>query len=257
MGGERRWISGENKIHTLVMKTAVEEITYSELVESICRKINANGDGMVKISYFPLVLYSNKPSYIWCDEDVLSYLMQVNHDKYRSVLHVEISNDMDDTYGGISLSGDDDETDDSYVGLYDGDDDETDDIYLGLSDGNEENGTEQDRTDQDHEMDGVVALYTAEQHEDIEMHENLEHGAGVEAARAVVEEWDDGLDLVKGQEFKTKVAMQVLVQRGAHKNGFEYEKTKSDIVRFVEKCREAKEGCKWYLRDQSLRIQIF
>nr|VDC96273.1 unnamed protein product [Brassica rapa] len=25
-------------------------------------------------------------------------------------------------------------------------------------------------------MDGVVALYTAKQHEDIEMHENLEHG---------------------------------------------------------------------------------
>lgn len=116
-GGERRWISGEDEIHALVMKTAVEEITYSELVESICIKIKANGDGMVKISYFPMVLYSNKPSYIWCDEDVLGYLMQVNHDKCRSVLHVEISSDMDDTYGGMSLLGDDDETDDSYVGV--------------------------------------------------------------------------------------------------------------------------------------------
>ena len=197
-GGERRWISGEDEIHTLVMKTAVEEITYSELVESICRKIKANGDGMVKISYFPMVLYSNKPSYIWCDEDVLGYLMQVNHDKCRSVLHVEISSDMDDTYGGMSLLGDDDETDDSYVGLSDEDDDETDDSYVGLSDGTEEDDTEQDGTDQDHEMDGVVALYTPEQHEDIEMHENLEHGyegtevrleeeaggAEVEAARA-------------------------------------------------------------------------
>ncbi|KAF3594106.1 hypothetical protein DY000_02022740 [Brassica cretica] len=83
---------------------------------------------------------------------------------------------MDDTYGGMSLSGDDDETDDSYVGLSDGDDDETDDSYVGLSDGTEEDGTEQDGTDQDHEIDGVVALYTAEQREDIEMHENLEHG---------------------------------------------------------------------------------
>ncbi|CAN6871738.1 unnamed protein product [Brassica oleracea] len=105
---------------------------------------------------------------------------------------------MDDTYGGMSLSGDDDETDDSYVGLSDGDDDETDDSYV------------------------------TEQREDIEMHENLEHGyegtevrveveatraeveaarVGVEATRAVVEattaveeEWVDGLDLVKGQE---------------------------------------------------------
>ena len=99
------------------------------------------------------------------------------------------------------------------------------------------------------------------------MHENFEHGyegtearAGVEAARAVVEattaveeECDDGLDLVKGQEFRTKVAMQVLVQRGAHKNGFEYETLKSDTVRFVAKCRGAKEGCKWYLRVVKLK----
>ncbi|KAF3502452.1 hypothetical protein F2Q69_00041985 [Brassica cretica] len=70
--------------------------------------------------------------------------------------------------------------------------------YVGLFDGTEEDDTEQDGTDQDHEMDGVVALYTPEQHEDIEMHENLEHGyegtevrveeeaggAEVEAARA-------------------------------------------------------------------------
>ena len=274
-GGERRWISGEDEIHTLVMKTAVEEITYSELVESICRKIKANRDRMLKISYFPMVLYSNKPSYIWCDEDVLGYLMQVNHDKCRSVLHVEISCDMDDTYGDPSLSGDDDEPDDSYVALSDGDDDETDDSYVGLSDGTEEDGTEQDGTDQDREMDGMVALYTAEQHEDIEMHENLEHGyegtearaeveaaragveaaraeveaarAGVEAARGVVqattaveEEWDDGLDLVKGQEFRTMVAMQVLVQRGEHKNGFEYETFKSDTVRLWQNVEEPK-----------------
>ena len=59
-GPEIKWISGEDQIHTLVMKTSVEEVTYSELVDSICRKIKANGDGMLKISYFPIVLYSNK-----------------------------------------------------------------------------------------------------------------------------------------------------------------------------------------------------
>ncbi|KAF8099841.1 hypothetical protein N665_0236s0003 [Sinapis alba] len=216
---------------------------------------------MLKISYFPMVLYSNKPSYIWCDEDVLDYLMQVNHDKCKSVLHVEISSDMDDTYGGLPLSGDDDGTDDSYVGLSDGEDADT---YIIEEDGTEEDGpekdgiekdgTEQDVTDQDHEMDGVVTLYTAEQHEDFEMHGNLEHGyegaevrveveaaiAGVEATTVIEEEWDDGLDLVKGQELRTKTAMQVLVQRGAHKNGFDYETTKFDTVRFVAKCREPK-----------------
>uniref|UniRef100_A0A0D3C175 MULE transposase domain-containing protein n=1 Tax=Brassica oleracea var. oleracea TaxID=109376 RepID=A0A0D3C175_BRAOL len=242
-GGERRWISGEDEIHTLVMKTAVEEITYFELVESICRKIKANRDGMVKISYFPMVLYSNKPSYIWCDEDVLGYLMQ-------------ISSDMDDTYGGMSLSGDDDETDDSYVGLSDGDDDETDDSYV------------------------------AEQHEDIEVHENLEHGyegkevrveeeaaraeveaaragveaarAGVEAARAVVEattaveeEWDDGLDLVTGQEFRTKVAMQVLIQRGAHKNGFE---RYPSAAAYLEKSVEVRKWARCYFEGDKYNV---
>ncbi|WZY70564.1 hypothetical protein YC2023_002804 [Brassica napus] len=61
-GAEIRWILGEDEIHTLVMKTSVEDVTYSELVESICIKIKAYGDGMLKISYFPMVLYSNKPS---------------------------------------------------------------------------------------------------------------------------------------------------------------------------------------------------
>ncbi|XP_056848648.1 protein FAR1-RELATED SEQUENCE 5-like [Raphanus sativus] len=269
-GADIKWISGEDQIHTLVMKKSVEEVTYSELVECICRKIKANGDGMVKISYFPLVLYSNKPSYIWSDEDVLGYLMQVNHDKCRSVLHVEISSDMDDTYGGLPLSGDG-ETDESYVGLSDGEDtdteeDETDEDES-EEDETEQDGDEQDGTNHDHEMDGMVTLYTAEQHENFELHENLEHGyegtevgmeveaarEGVEATTVVEEEWDDGLDLVKGQEFRTKTAMQVLVQRGAHKNGFEYDTLKSDTGRFVARCRGAKEGCKWYLRVVKLK----
>ena len=59
------------------MKTSLEEVTYSGSVENICRNIN-KVDGMLKISYFPMVLYSNKLSNIWCDEDVLGYLMQVN-----------------------------------------------------------------------------------------------------------------------------------------------------------------------------------
>ena len=101
--------------------------------------------------------------------------MQVNHDKCRSVLHVEISSDLDDTYGGLPLSGDDDGTDDSYVGLSDGEDIDTEEDGT-AEDGTEQEGTKQDGTGQDHDMDGVVTLYTVEQHEDFEMHENLEHG---------------------------------------------------------------------------------
>ncbi|KAF8113124.1 hypothetical protein N665_0056s0029 [Sinapis alba] len=169
------------------MKTCVEEVTYSDLVERICRKIKADGYGMLKISYFPMVLYSNKPSYIWCDEDVLGYLMQVNNEKYRSVLHVEISNDIYDAYGGLPLSGEDDGTNDSYVGLsdredadtYETEEDETEEDET-KEDGTKEDGAKEDETEKDGtektEMDGVVTLYTAEKQQDTEMHENLEHG---------------------------------------------------------------------------------
>ena len=50
------------------MKTSVEEFTYSGLVERICRKIKV--DGMLRISYFPMVLYANNSSYIFGDEDI-------------------------------------------------------------------------------------------------------------------------------------------------------------------------------------------
>ncbi|KAL0835512.1 hypothetical protein Bca101_087401 [Brassica carinata] len=51
----------------------------------------------------------------------------------------------------------------------------------------ENHGIEQDGTDRDHEMDGVVGLYTAQQQEDFEMHENIEHEYEGEAERAEVE----------------------------------------------------------------------
>ncbi|KAF8115388.1 hypothetical protein N665_0027s0004 [Sinapis alba] len=173
-----RWISEEDEIHNIVMKTSVEEVTYSDLVERICRKIKADGDGMLKISYFPMVLYSNKPSYIWCDEDVLGYLMQVNNEKCRSVLHVKINSDIYDAYGGLPLSGEDDGMDDSYVGLSDREDVDTDETKENETeedetkengtkeDGTKEDGTKEDGTEKDGtenvEMDGVVTLYTAE-----------------------------------------------------------------------------------------------
>ena len=67
-GADIRQISEEDEIHTLVMKTSVEEFTYSGLVERICRKIKV--DGMLRISYFPMVLYANNSSYIFGDEDI-------------------------------------------------------------------------------------------------------------------------------------------------------------------------------------------
>ena len=113
-GVEMKWISGDgdgkDEIHTIVLKKSVDEITRSVLVERICRKIKVDDYKMeAKISYFPMVMYSNKPSYIWNDEDVFGYLLQVNHEQCRSVLHVEFINEE------VQLSEEDDETD-GYVG---------------------------------------------------------------------------------------------------------------------------------------------
>ena len=74
-GAQIKWISGdgegEDEIHTIVLRKSMEKITYSGLVERICRKIKVNeAKVQVKISYFPMVLYLYKPSYIWNDEDI-------------------------------------------------------------------------------------------------------------------------------------------------------------------------------------------
>ncbi|KAF8114130.1 hypothetical protein N665_0041s0019 [Sinapis alba] len=122
-GAEMKWVSGdgegEEEIHTIVLKKSAEEVTYSCLVECIFRKIKVEESNMEpRISYFPMVLNSNKLSYIWNDEDVFGYLLQVNHEKCRSVLHVEFSNDIYKMNEEVQLSEDDDETD-VYAGLSD------------------------------------------------------------------------------------------------------------------------------------------
>ena len=64
--------------------------------------------------------------------------------------------------------------------------------------------------------------------------------------------WDDGVDLVLGQEFTTKEAAKVHIQKASHQKCFEFDIKKSDTKRFVIKCRGAKEGCKWFVRVAKL-----
>ncbi|KAF3521317.1 hypothetical protein F2Q69_00049165 [Brassica cretica] len=87
-------------------------------------------------------------------------------------------------------------------------DDETD-VYVGLSDreatdieAGDEDGTENDAT----EYEGTGGVLTF--HEDIEMHD------GVYQPR------DDGMNLVLGQEFRTKEAAKVHIQTASRQNCF-------------------------------------
>ncbi|XP_013633014.1 PREDICTED: uncharacterized protein LOC106338624 [Brassica oleracea var. oleracea] len=60
------------------------------------------------------------------------------------------------------------------------------------------------------------------------------------------------MELVIGQEFRTKEEAQVHIQTASHQKCFEYEIIKLDRVRYVIKCRGAKDGCKWFVRGAKL-----
>ncbi|KAF8106006.1 hypothetical protein N665_0149s0035, partial [Sinapis alba] len=82
----------DQNISTLVMKGRYEEITYSHLVDRICKKMNIDvAATKLQLSYFPLVVDNKRPCYILDDEDVLGYLMEVDKKNRRSVMHVEVS----------------------------------------------------------------------------------------------------------------------------------------------------------------------
>nr|VDD61815.1 unnamed protein product [Brassica oleracea] len=96
------------------------------------------------------------------------------------------------------------------------------------TEGGDEEGTEKDATDNEG-TGGVLTLY-----EDIEMHENVterEAGPSVEVTPVVYKEWDDGMDLVLDQEFRTKEEAQTHIQAASHLMCFEYEVIKSDTKR--------------------------
>ncbi|KAF8095001.1 hypothetical protein N665_0347s0022 [Sinapis alba] len=192
-----------------------------------------------KLSYFPMVLYSKKPSYIWNDEDVFGYLLQVNHEKCRSVLHVEFNYVEADVHGGIS------NREATYIEATDTKATDTEAIDKEASD---IEATDNECTG------GVLTFY-----EDIEMHENIterdenvfedtEARPSVEVAPVVYHDREDGVDLVLGQEFRTNETTKVHIQTASHLKCFEYDVIKSNRKRYVIRCQGAKEGCKWFVR---------
>ncbi|CAA7014657.1 unnamed protein product [Microthlaspi erraticum] len=65
-------------------------------------------------------------------------------------------------------------------------------------------------------------------------------------ATQFIEAWEDGLGVSVLQEFPNKKAVQDTVDRAAFDNCFDFKIKKSDMVRYVVKCRQ--ESCKWFLR---------
>ncbi|KAG7564581.1 MULE transposase N-terminal all-beta domain [Arabidopsis suecica] len=78
-----------------MIKTSMEKVTYSVLVDNLCRKTKIDkATSNLKISYFPLGLDPKRPSYILDDEDVFGFLLDVNESGYKNLLYVELIKDV-------------------------------------------------------------------------------------------------------------------------------------------------------------------
>lgn len=96
-----RWLWMDSKRWSFVcyisFKTSsLDEITYSFLKERICKKMAIFlCTKSLKLNYIPLVVEPKRQSYILDDEDVFVYLTSVDKEERRSILHVEVIEEME------------------------------------------------------------------------------------------------------------------------------------------------------------------
>lgn len=77
-------------------KSSIEEITYSGLMDRICKKIGIDElTTKLKLSYIPLGVQTYTQSYILNDDDVYVFLTSLDKEQCRSVLQVEVINDLE------------------------------------------------------------------------------------------------------------------------------------------------------------------
>lgn len=257
-GEDVRWNRKNRNICSLVMKGTLEEVTYSRLVERIGKKIKVDqSTTKLDLSYIPLIVDPKRPSYIYDDEDVFGYLIDVNKEQCRNVLHVELTefvsenqsfehlsrneelvSDYQANEGGISLDA---------VNEHLGEDDQMA-IIPQFSDG--ENVTR----DKAVYMDNVDMHYEADITRDSPADEVVTT-RNSQADEVVHVEWDDGIDLAIGQQFGSKDEVKDLVDKAVHENCFEVNTVKSTPTLYLLKCRG--QGCKWFLRVAKSENSIF
>ncbi|XP_023641784.1 uncharacterized protein LOC111831497 [Capsella rubella] len=239
-GEDVRWISKEDRMYSFLMKTSIREVSYSGLVEKICNKMRVDeATTQLKISYLPLLLMERKkPNDIRDDEDVVCYLKQVNKEGCRSVLHVEVTNIVEENQRteenhGFKQGSREDlvrvvvPSNKEILPICEANNSEI--LYLGEP-------SQQNEVVEHDEKDYNV--------DNLEMFEDI----GAERNESVRIAWEDGLNIKVGQEFGSKKTVQNLVELAGHKNCFEFDVIKSDLSRYVVKCSEAKNGCEWYVR---------
>ncbi|CAA7052669.1 unnamed protein product [Microthlaspi erraticum] len=222
---ELKWVS-KNPTCAITFKiSSLEEITYSAVVDKICRKIARDGaKPLLKLSYIPM---SNNPAremYIFDDEDLFAYLTTIDNLGFRRILHVEVTKNTNRAnHRSDHLSRTDAE---SSFGLnYEEE---------SVPNDREEDGNEK-RPEPDSKEDGLNFF-----------DEDFELSRPVEEIK-LAEEWEDGIGLEIKQEFPSKEALQDLVDRASHKHCFGVRTYKSDTGRLILRCTQKSGGCNWYI----------
>uniref|UniRef100_A0A1J3JSW9 Transposase MuDR plant domain-containing protein n=1 Tax=Noccaea caerulescens TaxID=107243 RepID=A0A1J3JSW9_NOCCA len=261
---ELKWVS-KNPTCAITFKiSSLEEITYSAVVDKICRKIARDGaKPQLKLSY---ILMSNNPAremYIFDDEDLFAYLTTIDKLGFMRVLHVEVIKDLGINHRSEHLSrteaessfglnyeeepvpnGIGDVPNDGIVTIFmeNGTREKQREPHMEEplieeveSDGKEHDGNGE-RPEPDSKEDGLNGF-----DEDTELSRHTEESQFVEA-------WEDGIGIDLRQQFPSKEALQDLVDRASHKHCFGVRTYKSDTVRLILKCTQESKGCSWYIR---------
>ncbi|KAG7563853.1 MULE transposase N-terminal all-beta domain [Arabidopsis suecica] len=203
------------------------------MVEKICRKKKVDeATTKLRVSYFPFTFQGRKlrPNYIRDDEDVVCYYEDVSEEGLRSVLHVEVTNDVEQNQGIDENEGFDQVLREDLVRGYVANNED-----IPLVGGADDSGG------------GVLAMYVGEPSQQYPaVVENEDRDVEGNASEAIL--WVDEIDITVGQEFRSKEAIQSLVEKAGHNNVFEFVVKKSEPLRYVVACSEAHNGCDWYIR---------
>ncbi|XP_024007336.1 uncharacterized protein LOC112083525 [Eutrema salsugineum] len=242
-GESFRWIfSRETPLYALLIKKPMEEVTYSELVKNIYRKTKIDeATTKLKLSYIPMLVEPKRPSYILDDEDVLGFLLDIDKDLRKNVLHVQRT-EVDVPSSCSRVEG----SNPSRI----------QDVVYKPSSGNDAIITNIVAPSQHYEfLDNVFDIAHGEEAA-AAIVDNDDISGDVELIPDVVEAdhgWEDGIDLTIGQEFGNKQEVQDLVDKASVRNCFDVATIKSCSLLYLLKCRQAKYGCKWYLRASKVK----
>ncbi|XP_033144112.1 uncharacterized protein LOC103848277 [Brassica rapa] len=284
-GDDYEWIPSDGRLYGISFKTSsLDEITYSCLKERICKKKSI--DPCLKrmnLSYIPLVVEHKRQSYILDDEDVYVYLTSVYKEGRRSILHVEVIEDMEivpvmeqqsvvekeSSYGGnySELASGLPEVEGNQGALTLFPRIEKAELYLPGAERVENvviNGEADERginVVNGEAGEGGINIVNGQAGEGgVDSEGDVDNSMGVRPSsyyvelprvakeNPVVKEWEDGLGLQLFQEFESKEAVKDIIDRASQENCFGISICNSDRGRYVVKCRGADEGCKWSVR---------